>query len=106
MKLYTMNAPPNPRKVDLLLKVNELDINDIHNLQVINVDIGKNEQNSPEFFGGYGPFDGIKRDTWEGGMRVPVIARWPGRIGRTWRRSTRRRVWRPTNARPESRRRC
>ncbi len=38
------------------------------------------EQNSPEFFAGYGPFDGIKRDTWEGGMRVPVIARWPGRI--------------------------
>ena len=29
MKLYTMNAPPNPRKVDLLLKVKELDINDI-----------------------------------------------------------------------------
>lgn len=49
MKLYTMNFPPNPRKVDLLLKVKELDINDIHNLQVINVDIGKNEQNSPEF---------------------------------------------------------
>jgi len=44
-----MNFPPNPRKVDLLLKVKELDINDIHNLQVINVDIGKNEQNSPEF---------------------------------------------------------
>ncbi|MFO1382590.1 MAG: glutathione S-transferase N-terminal domain-containing protein [Moraxella osloensis] len=32
-----------------MLKVKELDINDIHNLQVINVDIGKNEQNSPEF---------------------------------------------------------
>ena len=31
MKLYTMDSPPNPRKLDLLLKVKELDINDIHN---------------------------------------------------------------------------
>ncbi|HVV01402.1 MAG TPA: sulfatase-like hydrolase/transferase [Verrucomicrobiae bacterium] len=39
----------------------------------------------PTFFGGYGPFDGIKRDDWEGGIRVGAIARWTGRIpaGRT-----------------------
>lgn len=34
----------------------------------------------PDFFNSFGPFDGIKRDLWEGGVRVPTIARWPGRI--------------------------
>lgn len=34
----------------------------------------------PGFFRGYGPFDGIKRDCYEGGIRVGAIARWPGRI--------------------------
>jgi len=37
--------------------------------------------NQPTFFGSYGPFDGIKRDCWEGGLRMPSIAVWPGRIG-------------------------
>lgn len=36
--------------------------------------------NHPDFFRSYGPFDGIKRDTWEGGMRMPTIAVWPGKI--------------------------
>jgi|JI10StandDraft_1071094.scaffolds.fasta_scaffold00117_11 arylsulfatase A-like enzyme len=35
---------------------------------------------TPEFFASFGPFDGIKRDCWEGGMRTPTIARWPARI--------------------------
>jgi arylsulfatase A-like enzyme len=34
----------------------------------------------PTFFDSYGPLDGTKRDTWEGGIRVPTIARWPGNI--------------------------
>src|SRR6185437_1510027 len=33
-----------------------------------------------DFFASYGPFDGIKRDCWEGGERVPTLARWPGHI--------------------------
>ena len=36
--------------------------------------------NHPTFFGSYGPFDGIKRDCWEGGLRMPTIAAWPGHI--------------------------
>jgi arylsulfatase A-like enzyme len=40
----------------------------------------ENEPYAPTFFRGYGPFDGIKRDTWEGGMREPTLARWPGVI--------------------------
>ncbi|HEU5068915.1 MAG TPA: arylsulfatase [Verrucomicrobiae bacterium] len=34
----------------------------------------------PEFFHSAGPFRGLKRDLYEGGIRVPLIAVWPGRI--------------------------
>lgn len=34
----------------------------------------------PTFFSSYGPFDGIKRDCWEGGVRMPSIATWPKHI--------------------------
>ena len=38
------------------------------------------QPNNPSFFRSFGPFDGIKRDCWEGGVRMPVLARWPGHI--------------------------
>ncbi len=34
----------------------------------------------PEYFDSNGPFRGLKRDMYEGGIRVPMIASWPGRI--------------------------
>lgn len=34
----------------------------------------------PRYFSSWGPFDGFKRDCWEGGMREPTIAYWPGHI--------------------------
>ena len=35
---------------------------------------------STNFFRDSGPFRGLKRDLYEGGVRVPLIARWPGAI--------------------------
>lgn len=35
---------------------------------------------SPQFFEGFGTFDGVKRDCYEGGLRVGALARWPAGI--------------------------
>lgn len=34
----------------------------------------------PTFFGSTGGFRGFKQDLYEGGIRTPLVARWPGRI--------------------------
>jgi arylsulfatase A-like enzyme len=34
----------------------------------------------PKFFRSAGPFRGVRGDLYEGGLRVPMIARWPGKI--------------------------
>jgi arylsulfatase A-like enzyme len=56
------------------------------------------ENFSPEFFGGFGPFDGLKRDLLEGGWRVPTFAAWPAAItaGRELTQPSAHSDWMPT----------
>lgn len=58
------------------------------------------ENYSPEFFNSFGPYDGIKRDCWEGGIRVGALARWPAAIpaGQIRREPSQFHDWMPTFA--------
>jgi arylsulfatase A-like enzyme len=40
----------------------------------------KEGSSDPRLFDSWGPFDGFKRDCWEGGVREPTFASWPGHI--------------------------
>lgn len=71
---------------DLLQLLKDLQIDD-NTLVVFTSDNGpsresylKNAPYEPEFFHGFGPFDGIKRDALQGGVREPTFVRWPGRV--------------------------
>ncbi|MDP4285717.1 MAG: sulfatase-like hydrolase/transferase [Bacteroidota bacterium] len=73
---------------DILALLKDLHIDD-NTLVIFTSDNGPSDEsylpnnyvkNNPDFFSSFGPFDGIKRDVWEGGVRMPTIAWWPGHI--------------------------
>jgi len=90
---------------DLIRLLQDLHIDD-RTLVVFTSDNGASnesylqEEFTPEFFASFGPFDGIKRDMWEGGLRIPAIARWPGHIpaGKVDARPSAQWDWLPTVA--------
>ena len=70
---------------DVVRTLRDLHI-DGNTLVVFTSDNGpSNEGIDPRSFSSWGPFDGFKRDNYEGGVREPTIASWPGHVpaGRT-----------------------
>jgi arylsulfatase A-like enzyme len=65
----------------LLALLKELNL-DTNTLVIFTSDNGPHREggNDPDFNRSSGPYRGIKRAHYEGGIRVPTIVRWPGRV--------------------------
>ncbi len=65
----------------IIALLKELDL-DERTIVMLSSDNGPHREggHDPDFFDSNGPFRGYKRDLYEGGIRAPLIARWPGKI--------------------------
>lgn len=66
---------------EIVAKLDELGLSD-HTLIVFTSDNGPHQEGgaNPDYFNSNGPFRGYKRDLYEGGIHVPMLAYWPGTI--------------------------
>lgn len=66
---------------DIMTELKRLGL-DKNTLVIFTSDNGPHREGGadPDFFDSYGPLRGVKRDMFEGGIRVPMIAAWPGTI--------------------------
>ena len=66
---------------DILAKLKELGIDD-NTIVIFSSDNGPHREGGadPDFFNSNGKYRGYKRDLYEGGIRVPMIVRWPSKI--------------------------
>jgi len=66
---------------NIMTLLKELGIDD-NTMVMFSSDNGPHQEGGHKmpFFDSNGPLRGMKRDLYEGGIRVPLIARWPGRV--------------------------
>ena len=66
---------------EILELIKELEIDD-DTIVLLSSDNGPHKEGGhmPNYFDSNGPYRGFKRDLYEGGIRVPLIARWPNKI--------------------------
>jgi len=66
---------------EIVAKLNELDIYE-NTIIMFTSDNGPHKEGgaNPDYFNSSGPLKGYKRDLYEGGIRVPMIAVWKGKI--------------------------
>jgi len=90
---------------DLIQLLKDLKIDD-NTMIVFTTDNGPSRESylvedfEPNFFNNFGPFDGIKRDVLEGGVRISALAYWPGHLpaGRVVKTPSSSYDWLPTFA--------